>query len=363
MSFLSGVECIMEVVTSWEVLLNAGNTAQFLSRAPGNIHAILTCIHNMSGTNSFMTMTINRCLDYTKATQGFRLVPKHETLPLRPVLEMPMKMMSDVQQAIEIRLLPWDPVICTHVVTDKQWLLENMLCLLSNAVKYSLRGHADIGVRLRDSNGEDVADPEPILLRRTCSYMPSVEDPEVLLQFEVQDTGIGLSEEAIQMLFNPFKQAQRMAGGTGLGLFSLAKRVEALHGQYGVCSRPDGQQGSLFWFAIPYRPDYLSAELARTAGDNYAAPSANESASDRFVLHVPDIPERPLPPSAPLVPAAPSFNVLVVDDAPLIVRMTTMLLTRKGHRVSTAVNGADALERILAGYREGSLDLLVRMVA
>jgi hypothetical protein len=279
------------------------------------------------------------------------------------VLEMPMKMMSDVQQAIEIRLLPWDPVICTHVVTDKQWLLENLLCLLSNAVKYSLRGHADIGVRLRDSNGEDVADPEPILLRRTCSYMPSVEDPEVLLQFEVQDTGIGLSEEAIQMLFNPFKQAQRMAGGTGLGLFSLAKRVEALHGQYGVCSRPDGQQGSLFWFAIPYRPDYLSAELARTAGDNYAAPSATESASDRFVLHVPDIPERPLPPSDPLVPAAPSFNVLVVDDAPLIVRMTTMLLTRKGHRVSTAVNGADALERILAGYREGSPDLLVRMVA
>jgi CheY-like chemotaxis protein len=39
--------------------------------------------------------------------------------------------------------------------------------------------------------------------------------------------------------------------------------------------------------------------------------------------------------------------VLVVDDAPLIVRMTTMLLTRKGHHVTTAVNGADALERIL----------------
>jgi CheY-like chemotaxis protein len=53
--------------------------------------------------------------------------------------------------------------------------------------------------------------------------------------------------------------------------------------------------------------------------------------------------------------------VLVVDDAPLIVRMTTMLLTRKGHRVTTAVNGADALERILAGYREGSADSPVRM--
>ena len=38
-------------------------------------------------------------------------------------------------------------------------------------------------------------------------------------------------------------------------MFSLAKRVEAMQGRYGVQSRNDGMQGSLFWFEIPYRPD------------------------------------------------------------------------------------------------------------
>ncbi len=40
-----------------------------------------------------------------------------------------------------------------------------------------------------------------------------------------------------------------------MGLYSLAKRVEALGGYYGVQRRKDGREGSLFWFAIPYTPD------------------------------------------------------------------------------------------------------------
>jgi CheY-like chemotaxis protein len=81
------------------------------------------------------------------------------------------------------------------------------------------------------------------------------------LRVEVEDTGIGMSEEAMASLFSPFKQNQRLAGGTGLGLYSLAKRLEALHGFYGVMKRRDGKQGSLFWFAIPYKPDSAIACL------------------------------------------------------------------------------------------------------
>jgi signal transduction histidine kinase len=76
----------------------------------------------------------------------------------------------------------------------------------------------------------------------------------------VEDNGIGISEEARQTLFQPFKQAQRMAGGTGLGLFSLLKRVEALGGSCGVGSRIDGLEGSIFWFTFPYRCDSISVD-------------------------------------------------------------------------------------------------------
>ena len=48
-----------------------------------------------------------------------------------------------------------------------------------------------------------------------------------------------------------------MAGGTGLGLYSLSRRIEALGGQYGVHGRKDGKQGSAFWLSFPYRPDHM----------------------------------------------------------------------------------------------------------
>jgi hypothetical protein len=80
-----------------------------------------------------------------------------------------------------------------------------------------------------------------------------------MMVIEVEDTGIGMTDDAMKMLFNPFNQTQRLAGDTGLGLFSLAKRVEALQGKYEVRRRRDGRQDCLFWFAMRYRPDHFMA--------------------------------------------------------------------------------------------------------
>jgi CheY-like chemotaxis protein len=277
----------------------------------------------MHGSNSFMTMTINRCIDYTKASKGVKLVPKLETVELKPKFDMPVDLMRTVQSVVEIVVDTPVAGICSHIITDKQWLLENLLCLLSNAVKYSHKGTVEVGMDLEG------APSEPQFLR-----------------FEVQDSGVGLSEEAMQTLFNPFKQAQRLAGGTGLGLFSLAKRVEALHGQYGVRLRPDGAQGSVFWFTIPYRPDLQSAKMAeaQSALVTLLSSSSDTTAAQEEVQCLSSDASQSLPDcNTPLL-------TLVVDDAPMIVKMTTMLLSRKGHIVESAVNGADALEKLLQGY-------------
>ena len=47
-----------------------------------------------------------------------------------------------------------------------------------------------------------------------------------MLLVTVEDSGIGVPEEVRGNLFQPFKQTQRMAGGTGLGLYSLKKRID-----------------------------------------------------------------------------------------------------------------------------------------
>ena len=297
-----------------------------------HFESIQSCINSIRTTNSFMLMTINRCIDYTKASKGLKLVPILETLNLRETIQLPLSCVQSMQQRIKIACNPIPEEICSHVITDKQWLQENILCLLSNAVKYSAEGIVTINVLLDDFiyNEEDDDDEDgdhqenrddqteladaitvggrtsntmissrsygggsnsirsrnggnhshrlvlpsstaSFRSRATVSYYShgansramSTRDGHLMpfIRVEVEDTGIGMSEEAMANLFSPFKQNQRLAGGTGLGLYSLAKRLEALHGYYGVMKRRDGKEGSLFWFAIPYKPDMVLASL------------------------------------------------------------------------------------------------------
>ena len=82
------------------------------------------------------------------------------------------------------------------------------------------------------------------------------------------------------------------AGGTGLGLYSLFKRVEALGGDCGVKARSDGNPGSAFWFSFPYRPDPTaivpSSNRRESRNRNLAIVSLlDQSASDSGRMSLP----------------------------------------------------------------------------
>jgi len=97
----------------------------------------------------------------------------------------------------------------------------------NNAIKFTERGEVAIVVRLQEQLGS-----------------------ELLLRFEVRDTGIGLTEAQMARLFQSFNQADnsttRQFGGTGLGLAISKKLSHLMGGDVGVSSVPD--QGSTFWF-------------------------------------------------------------------------------------------------------------------
>jgi CheY-like chemotaxis protein len=421
-------------------------------------------INNIKNTNSFMLMEINRIIDFTKASKGLNLQPTIDTIDLLEALALPLNCMKNIQDRVTISLLPINPMIYNFILTDKHWLQENILCLLSNAVKYSTGGLVTIKVSLQQkmsksllarkesthyeqdndhhNNGSPAfiqSDSEKSRTRvnriqwkqRTNTNSTSLEEKDdrrpqsaqleifesddsfkaksisqafgEFLLFEVEDTGIGMSEEAMRSLFSPFSQAQRLAGGTGLGLYSLSKRMDALGGKYGVKKREDNQEGSLFWFSIPYRPDRSVTDLCKyrrhhhhhphhtthhTAGGGKARFPAigrfnsisrsKDDSSSYYSRSPPSVSGRSRElknsRSSSVAGAANddlmsdvlssrfeaskkrnftlakkySWNVLLVEDSPTVAKMTSIMLKKLGHKVTVADNGHIGLQMMLA---------------
>lgn len=417
-----GVDVMKHVLEDLEDKAHEGmvDTATVLE----GVFSVQSCLNEIANTNAFMIMMINRCIDYTKASKGFRLVPKYETINLQDSMKMPLQCMRNIQSKILITLNSIPPNIDSYIISDKQWLQENMLCLLSNAAKYSQEGYVTISIALetkeeqeeaivttrlpastsiastysaarsklfsnnavqpikselsfslsRSSGGDSGHDSRMSFSKRsedvsivhdiTCTSDNIDNSESLFIRFEVEDTGIGVPDNLVASLFSPFKQTQRLAGGTGLGLFSLAKRIEALGGKYGVRHRRDGLQGSLFWFSFPYRPDktinlnsnnglYPKSEMVMPVPtvESSGLPTDFERQIEREVvgeeMDVTTSVSHRSNVSGNLVPlnrSNYSLNILIVDDSPPILKMTSMMLSRRGHLVTVAENGAIALK-------------------
>jgi CheY-like chemotaxis protein len=270
--------------------------------------------------------------------------------------------------SIEVSLMP--STLCGDIITDKHWFMENMLCLLSNAVKYSNKGVIRVTLDYIDQLPE--SDP-PINYRRdddskqsseatdTDTDTSSSHNPCILIS--VEDAGIGISETERMDLFQPFKQVQRLAGGTGLGLYSLSSRIHALQGSRGVSARKDGKQGSNFWFAIPYRPDpnvQSNDESPRTVSSSLLnRPSTRSSCSDMDTTS-----EDPCVSLVEAVAVAEAVAVtnrrfLVVDDSPSILRVVSRVLTNKNYLVETADNGSAGLDLLIDQYESKHFDVVL----
>jgi CheY-like chemotaxis protein len=112
---------------------------------------------------------------------------------------------------------------------DAARLRQVLANLIDNAIKFTAHGSVHLHVNAGETDGK------------------------LILRFDVTDTGIGLSEEQKERLFQPYVQADRAVarqyGGTGLGLSIARRLVELMKGEIG-CESLLGQ-GSLFWFTIP----------------------------------------------------------------------------------------------------------------
>ncbi|MBU3009148.1 ATP-binding protein [Cobetia amphilecti] len=172
-----------------------------------------------------------------------------------------------------------------QVMGDSVRLRQVLLNLLSNAFKFTEQG-------------------------RVCLLVEAL--PAGRVRFEVDDTGIGVSEEQAAQLFEPFTQGDastaRRFGGTGLGLSISRRLVELMGGRLGLKQRPG--KGACFWFELP---------LPRAAAL-----------------------KRPAFTSAPL-PLSRGEHVLVVDDNHINREVAHSMLSGLGYTVTTVDSGEAAL--------------------
>jgi len=222
-----------------------------------------TFVDHIVTSGKHLLTLINEILNLAQIEAG-RLVMSLEPVALGDVFDDCRAMTEPLAAQRGIRMLL--PERCTlSVVADRTRLKQVLLNLLSNAVKYN-RDNGAVVLECTQAGGR--------------------------VRVSVQDTGLGLSEEQVSALFQPFNRLGQEAGpheGTGIGLVVTRHLVEMMGGSIGVRSMPG--TGSVFWIELRESgAAVLPAQPAAAAQGPEAPAVADAAAEVATVLCVEDNP-------------------------------------------------------------------------
>ena len=227
------------------------------------------------GAGSDLLQLINDILDLSKVEAG-----KMDVSPTRIALVQlvdyveatfrPLTAEKNLDFSVRV-----SPELPPTLHTDEQRLLQVLRNLLSNAVKFTDTGAVELVIR---SARADV----PVTIRELMLEHGSLRDADAeLIAFSVTDTGIGIAQSKMRVIFEAFKQADgttsRKYGGTGLGLSISREIARLLGGEIYAASEPG--RGSTFTLYLPLFPTELPPHGYAQLGGAPALPPAAEDAS------------------------------------------------------------------------------------
>jgi signal transduction histidine kinase len=202
-----------------------GFSKVLLNRLDGDLterqEIYIRSVHN-SGTH--LLQLINGILDFSRIEAG-KLEMASEELDLHELIDECIESSMPLARGKQLKLEKSVPLELPRLAADRTKVKQILLNLLSNAIKFTAQGRVLIGV---------VAEPSAV-------------------RISVADTGIGIRQEDLTRLFEPFQQLDnpvaRGAGGTGLGL-AISKKFVELHGGR-IWAESRESQGSTFHFTLP----------------------------------------------------------------------------------------------------------------
>jgi PAS domain S-box-containing protein len=240
-----------------------------------------------------LIVLINDILDLAKVDAGkmsFEYIPFKVKSSISSMLHL---FETKIQEKNLKLAIEYDSNIPAVIVGDPIRLHQIILNLVSNAVKFTIKGKITVSVRLIDENLENVS-----------------------IEFAVTDTGIGIPEDKIATIFDNFQQASsgtsRLYGGTGLGLAIVKQLVEPQGGSINVTSKVD--EGTTFSFRLSFQKTTADAEV------------------ETEIIEVEKLNK--------------NINVLVVEDIALNQLLMKTLLDDFGFERDIAENGKVAIEKL-----------------
>lgn len=256
-----------------------------------------------SGEN--MLGLINEILDFSKIEAG-KLELEALDFDVRVTVEETAELLSvkaaDAGLRLSCRIADEVP---PYLNGDQGRLRQIITNLTGNAIKFTHDGEIVISAELDSDDGENVT-----------------------VRFSVADTGIGIPEDRLSIIFEPFTQADgsttRKYGGTGLGLSICSKLSELLGGTIG-CNSETGK-GSTFWFTARFK------KLAAADIEAHQAAIARHSG-----LAAPDM----LDPVSLL-----GAKILVAEDNLFNQKVALAILGKLGYKADIAANGLEAVRAL-----------------
>ena len=238
--------------------------------------------------NNLLTI-INDILDISKLESG-RIELEEQPFDLR-------QMIQDILRAFEIKsrekalmLSFWiHPDLPRYFMGDSMRIRQILVNLVGNAIKFTKRGYVKLEVREQKST-----------------------DSITCLHFSVSDSGIGIPQDRLNKIFEPFTQADgstsRKYGGTGLGTTISRQLAEFMGGE--IWAESEVGKGSTFHFSIYLEP----------------AETLHETKSECTEFH-----------------SCRCFKVLLAEDAEENIMLAKIRLEQRGHTVVEARNGLEAV--------------------
>ncbi|MBT0962059.1 response regulator [Denitromonas iodatirespirans] len=213
------------------------------TRLDGEQREYLTLVKNAADN---LLSLVNDLLDFSRIESG-KLDFEHIGFGLRDCVALSHRTLQDAAERQGLALTYHvAPTVPDHLVGDPHRLRQVLLNLIGNALKFTEHGHIAVHVDLAESHPDSA-----------------------VLQFSVEDSGIGIAEDKQHLIFQAFAQADtsstRRFGGAGLGLAICAQLVGRMHGRLWVDSTPG--HGSTFHFTARFDRDRTPALLLPADAD------------------------------------------------------------------------------------------------